>query len=189
MSISQELTQTLSALTSSSTPNASNQTKDDNPKSDSSVPPTAPRNTPCQGEVSVDKNANIRRAFLSERAATDFLSSHGRIPRLASLVHEIGAHVDELTSARRTYLQRIEEMDARLSDLARFCPRTPSRNEIFTHIQKINSSPLRPHPNISQPTPNRHESLTRSTFQPHHSTTSTPPIQLPQSHGLASPYA
>ncbi|KAF7776534.1 hypothetical protein Agabi119p4_4927 [Agaricus bisporus var. burnettii] len=136
----------------------------------------------------IDKNATVRHAFLHERTAANFLSGHGRVSRLFEIVYDIGAHIDELTSARRSYLQAMEEMDTRLTRLARHLLRSPHGNEIFRRIRDINAAPLHKDSDISEPTPDRHESSPGSTSQSDSIPTPPSSIQPQQLHELAIPH-
>src|ERR1041384_6935792 len=84
-----------------------------------------------------DKNASLRRAFLSEQMANYFLSVYGRNPGLTTRVHHIGTAFDAVTSARVTYLELVNKTKADIVALARSLPGDTTPVSILKKLQKI----------------------------------------------------
>lgn len=109
----------------------------------------------CETKVSFSQNAILRQAFLSERAAADFMSGYGRNPRLVARVHEIGTTINELAIARANYLTKTREVDSLIHQLARHLPHGPHIESIVRKIRAVDPTcDLQPQ-TFSKQIPNR----------------------------------
>jgi len=142
--------------------NNANQTRSEKQKI---LSPISHRPQPEQGEnaTSALQNAGIHSAFLSGRAATDFLSAYGGHAKFLTRVYEIGLGIDELDTARRNYIKCSAEIAQHLQELGQHLPRGPFLDDIRRKIKAVDSlrdnsseehnpqTPNRPLSNLERP--------------------------------------
>jgi len=147
----------------------------------STPPPT--HSTPEQGETerSTFKDAAIRAAFLSESAATDFLSAYGRLSPLSLRVYNLGIALDELDAHRRHFLRTQAQVKLHYEELARHLPRGPALDDIRRKVVPF-TSPIGHGVKIEgEQTPNRRPQNPERPTGPH------PLTPSPANAGLSQP--